>query len=137
MRARNEGTKKKNKRTIICGASNRYASARFSKVERFSPGCSASAPLAGSARTRPVGRRRRAPPSHAGASVLACIHPLELAQHLVSAPNGVVHRLLHRLLPEQAGLDLLLDRDVRLGAVAEAKPLRVVARHAAGQLDDR
>src|SRR4051794_4472537 len=119
MSARKAGMKKNNARMPSCGTSSRQARLVFSKCDCLSP-CSSSRPLA-VVRSRPArgARSGSVPRSSAAASLAAGIHLLELPKNFVSARRGVVHGLLDRLLAEEAGQDLVLDRDVCLGAVAE------------------
>src|SRR5690349_12792257 len=128
--------KKKRRSTTSCGASSRYASARFSKADCFSPRSDARGLTRDHIPVRSGGRRpTRSPPSRC-ISIFAGIHLLELTENFVAAGDGIVHRFLDRLLPEKAGLDLFLDGDVGLCAVAEAEAAGIVARGAARQLQD-
>src|SRR4051812_19615416 len=137
MRARVAGMKKNSASTPSCGRRSRQARLVFSKCDCLRP-CSPHRPPA-VVRTRPASGARAGtvPPSSAAVSLAAGIHLLELPKNLVSARDGVVHGLLDRLLTEQAGQDLVLDRDVCLGAVAEPETARIVTWRPAVELLDR
>src|SRR3954452_15491554 len=100
--------KKKRRSTTSCGASSRYASARFSKADCFSPRSCARGLTRDHIPVKSGGRRPARPPPSRCISIFAGIHLLELTENFVAARHRVVHRLLDRLLSEKAGLDFLL-----------------------------